>query len=663
MSYHFVQVADALSYDVLSPDPDHPPADLPPLDAAALYPVLVAASPDGLVAIDAERRILTANPSLDRIFGYAAGSMVGMPLALLMPARVRAHHEAGMTRYLATGVRRLDWRGFETVGLRADGSEFPIIIAFGEAAIEGRRLFLGFIRDVSEQVAAATALTAAKELHETILASVGEGIIGRNGANEIIFVNAAAARILGTSAEGLVGRNFHDAVHYFDAQGKRQSAEHTALTKALELGRSVHIEDDCFWRADRTCMRVDVVSMPMGQGAVHSGDVLAFRDISAQRALEHQLRQKQKMEAVGQLAGGIAHDFNNLLTVILSHTQFLLDESVNEGASEDALAIREAALRAAALTRQLLAFSRRQVLLPAAIHLHDVVAQLEPMLHRLIGEHIRFTTLFQGDRDLVLADRGQLEQVITNLVLNARDAMPRGGALTVEVADGAEEDEVAMHVRDTGTGMREDVLSRAFEPFFTTKPSGEGTGLGLATAFGIVSQSGGRIEIASQLGAGTTVSVTLPRADEQLERKTGEHEVVIPTSPGATEGSASGAVILLVEDEESVRRVASRILRRAGYQVLEATNGSHALLMAAEFRGLISLLVTDVVMPEVSGVELAKWYYGTYPAGEVIYMSGYTDDDLFRQGLTREHIRFVNKPFTSERLLRSVADALAGKIS
>ena len=647
---------------MLSPgtgDPGLRPGELPPLDAAALYRVLVAASPDGIVAIDAQRCILMVNPALERMFGYAAGTMIGIPLELLMPARLRPHHDAGVTRYLATGVRRLDWRGTRTVGLRADGSEFPLLIAFGETEIDGRHLFLGFLSDVSEKVAVATALVTAQKLHETILSSVGEGIIGRNGAGDIIFVNAAAARILGASAEDLVGRNFHDAVRHSDALGRPQPPDNSVLTLALQLGQSVHLPDDCFWRKDGTSVPVDVVSMPMERGTEHTGDVLAFRDITAKRALERQLRQKQKMEAVGELAGGVAHDFNNLLTVILSHAQFLLDAPVvGEGPQEDATAIRDAALRAAALTRQLLAFSRRQVLLPAAIHLQDVVAKLEPMLNRLIGEHIRFVTEARTARDLVLADRGQLEQVIINLVLNARDAMPRGGTITVEVGDGASADEVVLHVRDTGVGMREDVVSRAFEPFFTTKPSGEGTGLGLATAFGIVSQSGGRIDIASVVDVGTTVTVTLPRVSAALERSPAVMVADNVRTRAVSVRPDSGPVILLVEDEESVRRVAARILRNAGYVVLEAYNGAHALLIAAEFQGCIAVLLTDVVMPEVSGVELADWYRSAFPAGAVIFMSGYTDDDLFRQGLTREHIRFVNKPFSGARLLEAVADAL-----
>ena len=496
--------------------------DLPRLDAVALYRLLAAASPDGIIATDSSRTILTANPALERMFAYAEGTMLGMSLESLMPLRLRQHHAAGMARYLDTGMRRLDWSGTRTVGLRADGSEFPLHIAFGEGEIEGRHLFLGFLSDVSREVAA-----------------------------------------------------------------------------------------------------------------------------------EEQLRQKQKMEAVGQLAGGVAHDFNNLLTVILSHAQFLLDEpgSANDS-REDATAIHEAALRAAALTRQLLAFSRRQVLLPAAIQLHDVVNKLEPMLRRLIGEHIRFSTKSFTDRGVVVADRGQLEQVIINLVLNARDAMRRGGTLTVDVVDGVAADEVVLRVCDTGIGMTDEVISRAFEPFFTTKPSGEGTGLGLATAFGIVAQSGGRIEIASKEGVGTTVTVSLPRAEASPQRPSAEVVEV------AAEGR-EGAVILLAEDEDDVRRVAARMLRTAGYVVLEAHNGAHALLVATEHAGPIALLLTDVVMPEVSGVELATWYHATFPRGEVIYMSGYTDDDLFRQGLTREHIRFVNKPFTRARLLEEVGAALA----
>lgn len=292
-------------------------------------------------------------------------------------------------------------------------------------------------------------------------------------------------------------------------------------------------------------------------------------------------------------------------------------------------------------------------------------AAREPMLRRLIGEHIAFVTDARTSRDLVFADRGQLEQVITNLVLNARDAMQRGGRLSVEVGESASGDEVVLRVSDSGTGMSEAVRARAFEPFYTTKPTGEGTGLGLATAFGIVSQSGGSITIESTIDVGTTMTVLLPRAQDILQASPVDASANAATSAHpakVTERNSQKSptgVILLTEDEETVRRVTMRILRSAGYLVLEARQGADAILVASHHQGPINLLLTDVVMPEVNGVELAEWYQRVYPDGAVVFMSGYTDDDLFRHGLTGGRFRFVNKPFTAAGLLQTVAEALA----
>ncbi len=636
-------------------------AERPTPDEVALYRVFVASSPDGIVAIDASSRILTVNPALERMFGYSAQELIGSRLMRLMPDRLRAQHLAGIERYLATGVRRLDWRGSRAVGQRSDGSEFPIVISFGDAEMNGQRTFLGFLRDVSCEVAASAALLQAKQLHETILASVGEGIIGQNAAGNIVFVNATAARILGTTVEDLVGRNLHDALCPAHTGNDSLPADGCALARAVESTHSMHLDDGALLRPDGSVVSVDAVATPMGDGDIAQGTVIAFRDITARRALEEQLRQTQKMEAVGQLAGGIAHDFNNLLTVILSHAQFLLEHDAPPDAKEDARAIHEAGSRAAALTHQLLAYSRRQVLRPAAIHVRDVVAGLEPMLLRLIGEHIAFVTYARTTRDLVFVDRGQLEQVITNLVLNARDAMPRGGGLTVEVCEGASSDEVVLRVIDSGVGMLDNVRANAFEPFYTTKLAGEGTGLGLSTAFGIVSQSGGRIEIDSSVNVGTTVTVTLPIAENAAR----DIDAAIEPSPLGTGDVAraprSGEVILLAEDEEPVRRVVARILRGAGYVVLEARHGADAILVAARHQGQIALLLTDVVMPQVSGVELAAWYRTAYPDGAVIFLSGYPNDDLFRRGLSTEDIQFVQKPFTAAKILEAVDEALRAR--
>ncbi len=369
---------------------------------------------------------------------------------------------------------------------------------------------------------------------------------------------------------------------------------------------------------------------------------------------EAQLRQAQKLEAVGTLAGGIAHDFNNLLTVITGFTQMAMTHGEpNAAVHEDLEQVISAAERATVLTRQLLAFSRKQVLQPAVIDLAAVVEGVAPMLRRLIGEHISLRIVSESpEPQLILADSGQLEQVIINLVVNARDAMPRGGRIVIRLARADER--VTLAVDDTGTGIPDDVRERIFEPFFTTKEPGKGTGLGLSTVYGIVKQSGGTIAVVSTPGAGTTFTVTLPASHEPLTDRSGADA---PAILGGTE------TILIVEDEPSVRTLAQRALEARGYAVLAAGGHADALVYAARTR--IDLLLTDVVMPEMAGPQLAERILDVQPDVEVIYMSGYTDDALssFELGAAAS---FVRKPFTTAelaRIVRSSLDARAARPS
>jgi signal transduction histidine kinase/ActR/RegA family two-component response regulator len=387
----------------------------------------------------------------------------------------------------------------------------------------------------------------------------------------------------------------------------------------------------------------------------------------ALRSSEEQLRQSHKLEAVGRLAGGIAHDFNNLLSVILSYSSLLLSElGTDSPIRPDVQEIKHAGDRAAELTRQLLAFSRQQVLEPRILNLNDILNNVDKMLKRVIGEDIELRTVFDSELGLVKADPGQIEQVIMNLVLNARDAMPRGGKLTLETGNYDLDDEYAhdhaevspgphvmIAVSDTGFGMDKATQARVFEPFFTTKEQGKGTGLGLATVFGIVKQSGGSIWLYSEPGAGTTFKIYLPRC----ENGTIIHRSTIPP-PRLPVGEET---ILLVEDEDQVRHVVRGILRRAGYNVLEAKGPAEASEFCEQHTGHIHLLLTDVVMPMMSGRLLAERVSVMKPGIRVLFMSGYTNDAILHHGVLAAGVAFLQKPLTPESITRKVRAVLDGR--
>jgi signal transduction histidine kinase len=401
-------------------------------------------------------------------------------------------------------------------------------------------------------------------------------------------------------------------------------------------------------------------------GAIANAQLYAER-IQAEKemaVLQEQLRQSQKMEAIGRLAGGIAHDFNNLLTIIKGYSQLSLIELKEtdpmRGSIEE---IKRAADRAADLTRQLLAFSRRQILEMRVLDLNSVLRDLDKMLRRVIGEDIELVTLLAEDLGRVKTDHGQMQQVIMNLAVNAKDAMPNGGKLTIETAN-VELDETyarshvavipgryaMLSVSDTGVGMTAEVKEQVFEPFFTTKEKGKGTGLGLSTVYGIVKQSGGNIWVYSEPGQGTTFKIYLPRVDEPLEELKEKAEV--------KEIPLGSETILVVEDEGEVRKVAVRILSGQGYKVLEASHGNDAMLVCKQHEGPIHLMVTDVVMPNMSGHELAKRLKAFHPEMKVLYMSGYTDNAIVHHGVLEKGMNYIQKPFTVEGLAKKVREVL-----
>jgi two-component system cell cycle sensor histidine kinase/response regulator CckA len=387
-------------------------------------------------------------------------------------------------------------------------------------------------------------------------------------------------------------------------------------------------------------------------------------DITERKMLEEQLRQSQKLEAIGMLAGGVAHDFNNLLTAIIGYSELTLSQLRREDPLHQNISeVKKAADRAAGLTRQLLAFSRKQVMQPKILNLNLIVSELEKMLHRVIGEDIELRTMLEPEIGSVKADPGQIEQVIMNLAVNARDAMPQGGKLTIETQHIYLNEEYArqhiainpgsyimLAVSDTGIGMDEQTQARIFEPFFTTKGAGKGTGLGLSTVYGIINQSGGNIRVYSEVGQGTTFKVYLPRVDENAQ----ERKLAVEA-----EDSIYGTeTILIAEDEEIVRKLAVQVLESYGYYVLEAANGGGALLICERYQEPIHLLLTDVVMPEMSGRLLAERLNKLRPEMKILYMSGYTSNAIVHQGVLDDGTNFIQKPFTPKALADKVREVL-----
>ena len=408
---------------------------------------------------------------------------------------------------------------------------------------------------------------------------------------------------------------------------------------------------------------LDIDSVAFAPGVL----VYTVRDLTNQTRLEEQLAQSQKMDAVGQLAGGVAHDFNNLLTVIMSYSTLLLDDfEEKDPRREDLQEISNAASRAAGLTSQLLAFSRKQLMEPRVISVNTVVSGIEKLLRRLIGEDIELATTLESDLFLIHADPGQLEQVLINLAVNARDAMPDGGRLHITTSntelstdhthrhlEAAPGKYVMVAVSDTGTGMTREVQQRVFEPFFTTKGQGKGTGLGLSTVYGIVKQSGGDVWIYSEPGKGTTFKVYFPRVsneEEDILERDGEQEV-----------KGGNETVLIVEDDAALRALSARILEGSGYTVLLARNGVEALAIAAGHTGPIDLVATDVVMPKMNGRPLVEKLLETREEMGVLFMSGYTDDEVMRRGVIDGGTAFLQKPFTPAQFARKVRNVLDQK--
>ncbi|MBK9516864.1 MAG: PAS domain S-box protein [Anaeromyxobacter sp.] len=514
-------------------------------------------------------------------------------------------------------------------------------------------------------------LKASETRYRRLFEAAKDGILILDAATgKIVDVNPFMVELTGYSHEDFLDRHLWEIGPFKDHAASR------AAFADLQAKAYVRYDDLPLQAKDGRRLDVEFVSNVY---RVADQDVIQcnIRDISARKEadrqrgrLEDQLRLAQKMEAIGRLAGGVAHDFNNLLSVILSYLAFALERlGPADPASQDLLEVKKAAERAATLTRQLLAFSRRQVLQPVPLSLNQIASELGAMMGRLLGEDVELVQQLAPDLGLVLADPGQVEQVLMNLVVNARDAMPDGGRLTIETSNVEIDQEYAerhvavkpgpyvmLMVTDTGCGMDPQTKARLYEPFFTTKEKGRGTGLGLSTAYGIVKQSGGNIWVYSEPGLGTTFKVYLPRDLSGAAP-------AAPPGPAASPRITGTETVLVVEDEAALLEVARRTLSGAGYRVLVAGDGAAALRGAAAHPGRIDLLLTDVIMPGMNGWTLANQLAALRPGLRVLYMSGYADDAVIHHGPIEVGTHFLAKPFTGAELARRVRAALDGGVS
>ncbi len=612
---------------------------------------LFEASRDGIV-VEEDEIIVYANRANACLLGYDnPDELIGKHLSLLVS------REDG-PRILGYGSRRLRGEAvpsiYEFRGVRKDGSLIDLEAAVSVFKVGVKSYIVTTVRDITERKQAERRLRAAEEKYRSMIQNAVYGIYLSSPEGRFIEVNPALVSMLGyDSTKELMALDIARDIFLDTEERKRFVRQREA-----ESFEGIEVR----WRRKDNSLitvRLSGRALRNDQGHYEAFEVIV-EDITERRSLEEQLRQSQKMEAIGRLAGGVAHDFNNLLTAINGYADIIFARLGDDSLRQDAEEIRKAGKRAAMLTSQLLAFSRRQVLQPRVLNLNEVITDSIKLLRRMIGEDIELVTRLDDDLGRVKADPGQIEQVIMNLAINARDAMPQGGSLTIETANTLIDADYArkhvsarlgryvrLKVRDTGCGMDEETRSRIFEPFFTTKERGKGTGLGLSTVYGIVKQSGGHIIVDTQPASGTTFRILLPMAEER------ETETAAPLQAHHLKGSET---ILVVEDEEAVRKLTRIILSVAGYTVLEASNGFEALEMCGQ--RAIDLLLTDVVMPQMSGRELVEKVSVMCPQMKVLYMSGYTDDAIVRHGVLDAGVPLLQKPFTPDALSQKVREVL-----
>jgi hypothetical protein len=661
------------------PSSDHQqPA--PALPAKTMADVLLSSDlletlPDAVVAVDHDGTMVQVNAQAQELFGYDRDELIGQKVEMLVPESYRRQHHHHRENFAQMPKTRRMGADLDLYGRRRNGSEFPVEVSLSPVATESGMFVLSAIRDISDRKRIAEELRRAnEELHRRTAEQLGEyrsrlaliidssddAIIGKNLDGTITSWNKGAERIYGYAPEEVIGKHISLLVpsdrpdeipEILQKIARGESTEHFESVRVTKDGRQLDVS-------------ISVSPLRDAKGDIIGASAIA-RDITAQKRAESQLHQSQKMEAIGRLAGGVAHDFNNILGIINACTEFLRDRI--DPAGEPSLYIeniQKATERGSSLTRQLLAFSRTPVIQPRILDLNERLKDISKLLRPLMGDDVEVLIVSRSPSAVVEADPGQLDQILVNLAVNARDAMPRGGKFILETrAERFDEAFAEQHqamaagkyvllaVSDTGSGMDGATASRIFEPFFTTKEMGKGTGLGLATVYGIVKQSAGHILVYSEPGHGTTFKIYLPSADHKIGLASkSEVETVAPKRQGTT--------ILLVEDDEIMRSLTRQLLEEHGYTVIEADDGKSALERVESHPGPIDLLLTDVVMRRMSGPELVERLSVSRPNLKVVFMSGYTGELIAEREVLKRGITLLEKPFSRTALLNTIHTTL-----
>jgi len=638
-----------------------------------LSPTILEAIPDAVVAVNQQGIIVHINSQTELLFAYTRDELIGQKIEMLVPERQRPqHHQHREHFHQQPKIRRMG-SGLDLCGRRRDGSEFPVEISLSPIAAGEGTVVLSVIRDISDRKRIEEELRRAndeldrrksRELRDSqnrlalIVDSSQDAIIGKNLDGIVTHWNKGAQHIYGYTAQEMIGQSISKLCP------RDRSDEIPAILQKIRNGERVEYFETVRVTRDGRHLSVSVAVSPIfdAEGKVVGASTIA-RNVTAQKKVEDQLRQSQKMEAVGRLAGGLAHDFNNLLGIVTACTE-LLRNRIDPSNMEYIDNIREATKRGASLTRQLLGFSRKQPVQVQVLDLNERLKELVKLLHPLMGEDVEIALLPREATAIVEGDPSQLDQIVVNLAVNARDAMPNGGKLVVETAvfdfdeSFAKEHPlmlagryVMLAISDNGIGMDEATRSRIFEPFFTTKEIGKGSGLGLATVYGIVKQNGGHVWVYSEPAHGTTFKIYLPCADHKLGIAPAAEAETLPAR-------RDGTTILLVEDEPTMRRLTRKMLEEHGYRVLEAEDGKAALEVIGSHRETIGLTLTDVVMKGMSGPEMVLRLIDSHPTMKIVYMSGYTGELVANHGLDGT-IRLLEKPFTRAALLKTL-DATLG---